>query len=30
MKDIPAGGKTITFQHGTLDEIFGQVRERKN
>ena len=30
MKDIPAGGKTITFQHGKLDEVFGVVRESKN
>ena len=30
MKEIPTGGLTINFENGGLDQIFGQVRERKN
>ncbi|GAB3947107.1 alpha/beta hydrolase-fold protein [Corynebacterium tapiri] len=29
MKDIPAGGKRIEFQHGVIEQINGQVREEK-
>ncbi|SDL97542.1 S-formylglutathione hydrolase FrmB [Corynebacterium mycetoides] len=28
MRDIPAGGRTIDFQHATLDEVYGRVVER--
>lgn len=28
MKEIPSGGLTITFQNGTLEQIFGRVREK--
>ena len=30
MKEIPTGGLTISFENGSLDQVFGQVRERKN
>ncbi len=29
MKKIPTGGLTITFENGTVEQVFGKVRERK-
>nr|VDG61777.1 Mycolyl transferase 85A [Streptococcus thermophilus] len=29
MKKIPSGGLTITFENGTVEQVFGKVRERK-